>query len=56
MRTPHSTQEFGKAERRTAVPSLRYAALDKAGCGGFRKEGRMKCTNATKLNRKSGGA
>jgi hypothetical protein len=31
-----------------------HAALDKAACAPFRKEGRMKCTNATKVNRKSG--
>jgi hypothetical protein len=33
-----------------------YAALDKTTCAPFRKEGRMKCTNATKFHRKSGGA
>ena len=27
--------------------------LDKAACAPFRKEGRMKCTNATKSDRKS---
>jgi hypothetical protein len=32
------------------------AALDKAAYAPFRKEGRMKCTNATKVHRKSGGA
>jgi hypothetical protein len=31
-----------------------HAALDKAAYAPFRKEGRMKCTNATKSNRKSG--
>ena len=31
-----------------------HAALDKAACAPFRKEGRMKCTNATKFHRKSG--
>ncbi len=31
-----------------------HAALDKAACAPFRKEGRMKYTNATKVNRKSG--
>jgi hypothetical protein len=30
------------------------AALDKAACAPFRKEGRMKRTNATKIHRKSG--
>jgi hypothetical protein len=33
-----------------------HAAPDKAAYAPFRKEGRMKCTNATKFNRKSGGA
>jgi hypothetical protein len=31
-----------------------HAALDKATCAPFRKEGRMKCTNASKFHRKSG--
>ena len=31
-----------------------HAALDEAACAPFHKEGRMKCTNATKVNRKSG--
>jgi hypothetical protein len=31
-----------------------HAALDKAPCAPFRKEGRRKYTNATKVNRKSG--
>jgi hypothetical protein len=31
-----------------------HAALDKAACAPFRKEGRMTCTNATKIHRKSG--
>jgi hypothetical protein len=31
-----------------------HAALDKTTCAPFRKEGRMKCTNATKFHRKSG--
>jgi hypothetical protein len=33
-----------------------HAALDKATCAPFRKEGRRKCINATKFHRKSGGA
>jgi hypothetical protein len=33
-----------------------HAALDKSTCAPFRKEGRMKCINATKFHRKSGGA
>jgi hypothetical protein len=33
-----------------------HAALDKAACAPFRKEGRMKCDDATKFHRKSGGA
>jgi hypothetical protein len=31
-----------------------HAALDKAACAPFRKEGRMKYINATEVNRKSG--
>jgi hypothetical protein len=31
-----------------------HAALEKAACAPFRKEGRRKCINATKVNRKSG--
>jgi hypothetical protein len=31
-----------------------HAALIKTACAPFRKEGRMKCTNATKVHRKSG--
>ena len=31
-----------------------HAALDEAACAPFRKEGRMKCTDATKFHRKSG--
>ena len=31
-----------------------HAALDNAACAPFRKEGRMKCTNAIKVHRKSG--
>jgi hypothetical protein len=31
-----------------------HAALEKAACAPFRKEGRMKRINATKVNRKSG--
>ena len=31
-----------------------HAAMDEAACAPFRKEGRMKCTNATKIKRKSG--
>ena len=31
-----------------------HAALDKAACAPFRKEGRMMCTNATMFHRKSG--
>jgi hypothetical protein len=31
-----------------------HAALDMTTCAPFRKEGRMKCTNATKFHRKSG--
>jgi hypothetical protein len=32
-----------------------HAALDEAACALFRKEGRMKCDNATRFHRKSGG-
>jgi hypothetical protein len=31
-----------------------HVALNKAACAPFRKEGRMECTDATKVNRKSG--
>jgi hypothetical protein len=31
-----------------------HAALDKSTCAPFRKEGRMKCINATRFHRKSG--
>jgi hypothetical protein len=30
-----------------------HAAMDEAACAPFRKEGRMKCTNATKIKGKS---
>jgi len=33
-----------------------HALLDIAACAAFRKESRMKFANATKLDRKSGGA
>jgi hypothetical protein len=33
-----------------------HAALDKAACAPFRKEGRVLCDDATKFHRKSGGA
>jgi hypothetical protein len=33
-----------------------HAAPDTNACAPFRKEGRMKCNNATKFLRKSGGA
>jgi hypothetical protein len=33
-----------------------HVALDRAACAPFRKERRMKCINATNLNRKSGGS
>src|ERR1700722_11721933 len=39
---------------RTRISS--HAAPYKATCAPFRKEGRMRCTNATKFHRKSGGA
>jgi hypothetical protein len=38
------------------TPISCHAALDKAAYAPFRKEGRMKGNNATKLYRKSGGA
>src|SRR6202167_1018514 len=39
---------------RTRIPA--YAALEKAACAPFRKEGRITFVNATKFHRKSGGA
>jgi hypothetical protein len=44
---------------RCVIPTERtriscHAALDKTTCAHFRKEGRMRCTNATKIHRKSG--
>jgi hypothetical protein len=46
--------ELSSGPERTRISC--HAALDKAACAPFRKEGRMKCTNATKVNRKSGAA
>jgi hypothetical protein len=39
-----------------ANPDFLPRSLDKPACAPFRKEGRMKCDNATRSNRKSGGA
>jgi len=44
--------ELSSRTERTRIPC--HAALDKAACAPFRKKGRMKCTNATKVHRKSG--
>jgi hypothetical protein len=44
--------ELSSRPERTRISC--HAALDKAACAPFRKEGRMKCINATKVNRKSG--
>jgi hypothetical protein len=44
--------ELSSRPERTRISC--HAAMDKAACAPFRKEGRMKCTNATKVNRKSG--
>jgi hypothetical protein len=46
--------ELSSRPERTRISC--YAALDKAACGPFRKEGPMKFDNATKFHRKSGGA
>jgi len=46
--------ELSSRPERTRISC--HTALDKAACAPFRKEGRIKCTNATKVNRKSGGA
>jgi hypothetical protein len=44
--------ELSSRPERTRISC--HAALDMAACAPFRKEGRMKCINATKINRKSG--
>ncbi len=44
--------ELSSRPERTRISC--HAALDKAACAPFRKEGRMKWTNATKVSRKSG--
>jgi hypothetical protein len=44
--------ELSSRPERTRISC--HAALDKAACAPFRKEGRRKRTNATKVNRKSG--
>jgi hypothetical protein len=44
--------ELSSRPERTRISC--HAALDKAACAPFRKEGRMKCTNGTKVNRKYG--
>jgi hypothetical protein len=53
------TNEVSSRLSRAAVGPERtrtscHAAMDEAACAPFRKEGRMKCTNATKIKRKSG--
>jgi hypothetical protein len=44
--------ELSSRPERTRISC--HAALEKAACAPFRKEGRRKCINATKVNRKSG--
>ena len=44
--------ELSSRPERTRISC--HAALDTAACASFRKEGRMKCNNATKSHRKSG--
>src|SRR5580698_4572934 len=44
--------ELSSRPERTRISC--HAALDKTACAPFRKEGRMKCDNATKFHRKSG--
>jgi hypothetical protein len=51
MAVNHPTELSSRPER-TRISC--YAALDKAACAPFRKEGRMKFDNATKIHRKSG--
>jgi hypothetical protein len=46
--------ELSSRPERTRISC--HAALDTATCAAFVKESRMKIVNATKLNRKSGGA
>jgi hypothetical protein len=48
------TNELSSRPERTRISC--HAALDKATCAPFRRERRMKFTNATKFDRKSGGA
>jgi hypothetical protein len=50
MKSPPSP--LSSRPKRTRISC--HAALDKAAYAPFRKEGRMKCDNATKSNRKSG--
>jgi hypothetical protein len=47
-----SQDELSSRPERTRISC--HTALDKAARAPFRKEGRMKCTNATKFHRKSG--
>ena len=46
--------ELSSRPKRTRISC--HAALDKATCAPFRRERRMKFANATKFDRKSGGA
>jgi hypothetical protein len=42
--------------KKMANPDFLHAALDTNACAAFSKESRMKCANAIKLHRKSGGS
>ena len=46
--------ELSSRPERTRISC--HAELDKDACAPFREERRMKCVNATKINRKSGGS
>jgi hypothetical protein len=45
-----------RGPNKTGDPDFLYAAPDTTACAAFSKESRMRCANATKLHRKSGGS
>src|SRR5271156_3753660 len=55
-RPTHKTQPPGRVPHIRITRISCHTALDKATYAPFRKEGRMKCNNATKFYRKSGAA
>jgi hypothetical protein len=44
-----------RGPKKTGDPDFLRAALDTTACAAFSKESRMRCAEATKLHRKSGG-